>query len=153
MRMTVASSHTYSPRIMTNTVLHATSWLMFAAHVLALALLAAPSNLLRLVYLLGPVTSIWNHAATGRGPKWLDRAAMAAGLALDVRYFGLWNPPLLAAVAAYTGAKTVQRHSDGVSVALHCVAHAAVTVAHWRMLLLFAAHDTRATMSAACGFL
>ena len=136
--------------IMTNSALCATSCALLLLHVLALCVLyrsASTPAALEAVYVLGPLTSIWNHASHHSSvAKWSDRIMMCVGASVDVYYYyykvvatvgvlavadaGL--ALLVLAVAAYIiGAKVYEQR------AAHMLAHALIFAAHVCLLAAY----------------
>jgi hypothetical protein len=145
---------------MSNGPLFITSCVLCIAHVLALCLLVRASTpwLLELVYVVGPLTSMWNHGLTSVALQWTDRCAMAAGACIDLYYIGQLSRSgdrvcaallLASAVLAYAGAKAARaaaREDERTTTTtndtlVHALAHALVLAAHVRLLMAMAPSD------------
>jgi hypothetical protein len=49
---------------------------------------AALHRLCVVVYIIGPLTSMWNHGTASAAARWTDRAAMKVGLGIDAWLWG-----------------------------------------------------------------
>jgi hypothetical protein len=135
---------------MAQPILFASAYLMLIFHTLAVSLYGGPWAL-RISYIVGPLTGMWNHGSTSQWAKWADRIAMAIGFCVDVWYIALLADVLVGlllatAVAFYLGAKAVHVYTTktdkschsqhalhdlfNTSVLLHWLSHAFVTAAH-----------------------
>lgn len=127
---------------MAQPILFASAYLMLIFHALAVSLYSGPWAL-RISYIVGPLTGMWNHGTFSQWAKWADRIAMAIGLCVDVWYIVfladvLVGVLLASAVAFYLWAKAAhvcmakQPMHDlcNASVLLHWLSHAFVTAAH-----------------------
>lgn len=129
-------------RSMAQPFLFGTAYLMLLVHGVAV-LFRAPLAL-RISYIVGPLTGMWNHGTTSELAKWADRVAMTAGLCVDLAYLRTnyvtsWVC-LGAAIALYACAKgtgaadTFASLFFGPSVMLHALSHGSVTAAHVSLL-------------------
>jgi hypothetical protein len=125
---------------MAQPILFASAYLMLIFHALAVSLYSGPWAL-RVSYIVGPLTGMWNHGTTSPWAKWADRIAMVMGLFVDVWYMIIFSADVLAglllaaAVALYLCAKAKQEQAQledffNASVFLHWLSHAFVTAAH-----------------------
>ena len=71
-------------------MLFTTSCVMLSVHLLLVCLLHGPIPLM-IVYVVGSLTSVWNHATESEVAKWSDRGVMTIGLGLDIWF--LWHLP------------------------------------------------------------
>ncbi len=125
------------------TPLFATACAMGLSHALALSLVSSWQLLPHVVYLLGSLTSMWNHGVHHAAARWTDRAVMTVGLGVDAwLVWRLWRlvsvckavavgALILGAVLCYVCAKKTQ------STQPHALAHAWVTAAHVLLLWWF----------------
>ena len=111
---------------MTNHILCVTSCVMLLSHTQSLH--ASTPTPLVISYVLGPLTSIWNHGTTSTWAKWTDRITMTAGFLLDLHYCHSSTILLLlfTSILAYLYAK----HTH---IAWHVLAHACVCLAHHKL--------------------
>ena len=106
-----------------NKILRVSALIAALCHLLA-AIWYHPPLPLVLIYAAGCTVSVWNHAATSRRAKMVDRMAMAVGLLHDCVVGGGWSWASVASAALYAWAKHRR------STALHAVAHATLTLGH-----------------------
>ncbi len=93
-----------------------------------------------MVYIVGPVTSMWNHGTTCALARWTDRVVMTVGLGVDVWLWWLLPHKTEAfavgalttlAVMSYLSAKWWSH-----TTLAHALTHALVTSAHVPLVLL-----------------
>jgi hypothetical protein len=108
----------------------ANKWLLLSAllllvppHFGAVFYFVKAPRVLRVVYLIGPLTSVWNHGSTSAAAQWTDRAAMSVGCAIDCCCFRMPLHP-----GAAVGLYLVAKHF--ASTPLHALAHACVSLVH-----------------------
>jgi hypothetical protein len=105
-----------------NPTLFTTSCIMLAGHlILVLCFSHSPLPLL-IMYVLGPLTSVWNHGTTSEIAKWSDRCVMTIGLGVDLwficRLSDTWPHITMVvlflswALALYFGGKVFMERSD-----------------------------------------
>ena len=137
---------------MAHYVLAVTSWLMLVVHLYIVNFMPGGSVMLCLMYVAGPVTSIWNHTTTSAQARLADRVVMAVGLVCDwahaaTVYEGAYVIAMSScAVGLYVLAKAAsgfksRAPGEGIMViptALHVMAHGLVTVTHaWLWIALW----------------
>ena len=138
---------------MANQILLITSILMAASHFLAVYWYGGPI-VLRLLYVLGPCTSILNHWATNPWTLWTDRSVMAIGCVIDVWFIlqlqqrALLWVGIVCSVGFYAGAKYFVEyshyHGDSyllVSYVFHVAAHVFVSALHFSILYFYKKTD------------
>jgi hypothetical protein len=136
--------------IMTSAPLFATSCAMLVAHCLLVAfrwqrllllLLVPKTTALVALYILGPVTSMWNHGTRCALARWTDRVVMTVGLGVDVWLWWLLPHKTEAfAVGALTALAVVSYMcakwwNNQHTTLAHALAHALVTSAHVLLVL------------------
>jgi hypothetical protein len=137
---------------MANPILFLSSWLMLCCHLTSLAVCARSLSYqpgLLLSYVLGPLTSLWNHGGHSRVAMWCDRVTMLLGFLYDLHLLHMRWPMcrldqacrrqwtfavtnLLWAVAFYI----VQKQALIPKSLCHVAAHVCVCLAHHGILTL-----------------
>ncbi len=136
---------------MTSAPLFATSCAMLVAHCLLLLLLVGFRWQLVVVvasslYILGSLTSMWNHGTHCALARWSDRVVMTVGLGVDAwlcccllphttQAFAVGALTALA-VVSYLCAKCWKTHMA------HALAHALITSAHVLLVLFLTSHGS-----------
>ena len=77
---------------------------------------------LRVLYIVGPLTSVWNHGSTSHIARWADRIAMAVGCIIDCCFIMPLHPAY-AALCYFIAKKTSSNW-------VHTLSHVLVSVAH-----------------------
>lgn len=138
---------------MANPTLFATSCIMLAGHLILVCLMSNSPLPLLVIYVVGPLTSVWNHGTTSDIAKWSDRCVMTLGLGIDLWFLshdisGAW--PRITMVALFLswalvlffGGKVCMKRSDDTKEDIleslpHAIAHICILLSHVCMLYYY----------------
>jgi hypothetical protein len=70
---------------MANIDLFLTSYLMLVIHSFAIFIFQPPF-IIFIIYIIGPIVSVWNHGTTSIIAKFIDRSVMVFGYLIDMAY-------------------------------------------------------------------
>jgi len=130
---------------MANRVLLVTSIGMLVFHFLVVHWFRGPI-ILQSLYVLGPITSVFNHLATSPWTLWTDRGVMAVGCVIDLWFASVLPQRLLlsvitiTAVGFYACAKYFAVYGYPLVLAsfvFHVAAHILVSVSHFAILYFY----------------
>ena len=124
---------------MTNYILLASSFAMIGTHLMAIYAFSGPI-LLQNVYVIGSLTSIWNHSTACSAACWADRFVMCVGLCVDLWFIAHHPVKEEAIVVGVLIGCSVVCYACGKRLGillLHVYSHMFVCVSHFSLLIFY----------------
>jgi len=124
---------------MTNYILLASSFMMIGTHLMAICAFSGPI-LLQNVYVIGSLTSIWNHSTACSAACWADRFVMCVGLVVDLWFIVHLPVKEEAIVVGVLMGCSVLCYACGKGLhrlLLHVYSHMFVCLSHFSLLLFY----------------
>lgn len=123
---------------MANKELFLTSYLMLIAHTFAL-FIYHPPFLIFIIYMIGPLVSIWNHGVSSIIAKYTDRFIMIIGYFIDLLYiYKLKNIYIFILINLTVICYITSKITNIIS--FHLLAHLLIILTHYILLYYYYYH-------------